>query len=181
MNIALVAHDGRKKEMMEWVKYNYKILSKHNLYATGTTGKLIENIKVEKPERKEYLEFLKTADEYALKHYTGVEYPREECYDSPLKGKVVCLLSGPLGGDMQIGAMAAEGKLDFIVFFCDNLTMQGHQFDVLGLNRIINEYNIPFATNRSTADMIITSPLFDNSEYHRIIPKCLEDYKNRQL
>ena len=95
--------------------------------------------------------------------------------------KMEKLLSGPLGGDAQIGALIAEGKVDMLVFFCDNLIMQGHQNDVMSLVRLASLYNIPFATNRSTADFIISSPLFHSSEYERIIPSCIDSYKNRKL
>ena len=91
------------------------------------------------------------------------------------------LLSGPLGGDAQIGALIAEGKVDMLVFFCDNLIMQGHQNDVMSLVRLASLYNIPFATNRSTADFIISSPLYRDDSYERIIPACIESYKNRKL
>jgi methylglyoxal synthase len=154
MNIALVAHDGRKKELIEWVTYNVEKLSKHTLYATGTTGKLIEGIRV------------------CTKDFSD---------DWPLKNKVTKLLSGPLGGDQQIGAMIAEGKIDVLVFFCDNLAVQGHQNDVSALGRLASLYNIAYATNRTTADMIITSPLFENDEYKRKIPSAIETYKNRKL
>jgi methylglyoxal synthase len=154
MNIALVAHDGRKKELIEWVTYNVEKLSKHTLYATGTTGKLIEGIHV------------------CTKDFSE---------DWPLKNKVTKLLSGPLGGDQQIGAMIAEGKIDVLVFFCDNLAVQGHQNDVSALGRLASLYNIAYATNRTTADMIITSPLFENDEYKRKIPSAIETYKNRKL
>jgi methylglyoxal synthase len=90
-------------------------------------------------------------------------------------------LSGPLGGDQQIGAMIAEGKLDVLIFFCDNLITQGHQQDVGALTRLASLYNIAFATNRTTADMIITSSLFGNEEYERIIPASIDNYKNRTL
>lgn len=91
------------------------------------------------------------------------------------------LLSGPLGGDAQIGALIAEDKVDMLVFFCDNLIMQGHQNDVMSLVRLASLYNIPFATNRSTADFIISSPLYNDESYERIIPTCIESYKNRKL
>ena len=91
------------------------------------------------------------------------------------------LLSGPLGGDAQIGALIAEDKVDMLVFFCDNLIMQGHQNDVMSLVRLASLYNIPFATNRSTADFIISSPLYRDETYERIIPACIESYKNRKL
>ena len=95
--------------------------------------------------------------------------------------KMEKLLSGPLGGDAQIGALIAEGKVDMLVFFCDNLRMQGHQNDVMSLVRLASLYNIPFATNRSTADFIISSPLYCDDSYERIIPACIESYKNRKL
>lgn len=154
MNIALVAHDGRKKEMVEWVTYNIDTLKEHTLYATGTTGKLIEDIGV-------------------------LNENGETIY--PLKGNVIKLLSGPLGGDFQIGSMIAEGKIDVLFFYCDNLIIQGHQNDVSALGRLASLYNIAYATNRTTADMILTSPLFDNKDYNRIIPKVIDDYKNRKL
>lgn len=151
MNIALVAHDSRKEELKEWVKYNWQSLINHNLYATGTTGSIIENIDVNE----------------------GTPGPIYK----PMK--VNCLLSGPLGGDFQIGAMIAEGKIDLLIFFCDNLIMQGHQNDVSALTRLASLYNIAFATNRTTADMILTSPLFNNENYHKIIPGCIDNYKHR--
>ncbi len=147
--IALVAHDSRKAELVNWVKYNAGVLKDCRLICTGTTGRLIGE---------------------ALKEVLEDEAP-----------EVVCKLSGPLGGDFQIGAMIAEGSVDMLVFFCDNLIMQGHQNDVMGLVRLASLYNVPFATNRSTADFIISSPLFHSSEYERIIPSCIETYKNRKL
>ncbi len=148
-NIALVAHDSRKDELVSWVKYNAGSLSECNLYCTGTTGRLIRD---------------------ALAALRGEDIP-----------PIICLLSGPLGGDFEIGAMIAEGKIDMLVFFCDNLIMQGHQNDVMGLTRLASLYNIPFATNRSTADFIISSPLYESRDYQRIIPACIESYKNRKL
>ena len=99
----------------------------------------------------------------------------------PFKDNVTCLLSGPLGGDQQIGAMIAEGKIGALIFFCDNLIVQGHQNDVSALTRLASLYNIAFATNRTTADMILTSPLFKDSQYKPILPKAIENYKNRTL
>lgn len=148
-DIALVAHDSRKAELMSWVKFNAGVLKNCRLYCTGTTGRLVRE---------------------TLQEVLGIDTPQ-----------VICKLSGPLGGDFEIGAMIAEGKIDLLVFFCDNLIMQGHQNDVMGLVRLASLYNIPFATNRSTADFIITSPLFKDEEYVRIIPSCIESYKTRQL
>lgn len=164
MNIALVAHDARKQELIEWVKYNIDTLKSHNLFATGTTGKLIMNA------------------------FYETELPEIPCWDEEsfekgikehYKDKITCLLSGPLGGDSQIGAMIAEGKIDVLIFFCDNLITQGHQQDVGALSRLASLYNIAFATNRTTADMILTSSLFDNHDYERIVPAAIEKYKNR--
>lgn len=148
-NIALVAHDSRKTELVDWVKFNAGSLKGRNLYATGTTGRLVDK---------------------ALQQIMGPESPQ-----------VTCMLSGPLGGDFEIGGMIAEGKIDMLVFFCDNLIMQGHQNDVMGLVRLASLYNIPFATNRSTADFIISSPLYKSEEYERVIPACIDSYKNRKL
>ncbi len=148
-NIALVAHDSRKQELVDWVRYNAGSLKHCHLYCTGTTGRLVDA---------------------ALTEQLGPETP-----------SVVRLLSGPLGGDFEIGGMIAEGKIDMLVFFCDNLIMQGHQNDVMGLVRLASLYNIPFATNRSTADFIISSPLYKSPDYERIIPACIESYKNRKL
>lgn len=160
LNIALVAHDARKKELVEWCKFNEKKLKQHNLFATGTTGELIKNIE--------------ECDEDLLDDCLY-------CFYKPFENNVTKLLSGPLGGDQQIGAMIAEGKLDVLIFFCDNLITQGHQQDVGALTRLASLYNIAFATNRTTADMIITSSLFGNEEYERIIPASIDNYKNRTL
>lgn len=164
LNIALVAHDARKQEMIEWVKYNIDVLKEHNLYATGTTGKMISNI---------ITDFITPEPDENGKMPIYCETVK------PLQGKVKCLLSGPLGGDSIISAMIAEGNIDVLIFFCDNLIMQGHQQDVGALSRLASLYNIAFATNRTTADMILTSSLFGNTEYERIIPAAIEKYKNR--
>lgn len=164
LNIALVAHDARKQEMIEWVTYNIHVLKEHNLYATGTTGKLIMNAFYESE-----LPNIHAWDEESL--INGIK----EHY----KDNITCLLSGPLGGDSQIGSMIAEGKIDVLIFFCDNLITQGHQQDVGALSRLASLYNIAFATNRTTADMILTSNLFDNKDYVRVIPSAIESYKNR--
>jgi len=133
--IALVAHDGRKQDLLSWVKFNKTTLSGHFLVGTGTTGKLI-------------------ADE------TGLPVQR--------------LISGPLGGDQQIGAMIAEEKLDILIFFWDPLEPQPHDPDIKALLRIAVLYNIPTASNRATADFIISSALLSD-DYERILP----DYQRR--
>lgn len=164
LNIAFVAHDARKDEMIEWVTYNIDKLVHHNLYATGTTGKLISNIVTG------YVE--PVPDENG-------NYPLYVEEIKPLKGKVKCLLSGPLSGDCQIGAMIGEGKIDVLIFFCDNLITQGHYQDVGALSRLASLYNIAFATNRTTADMIISNPLLLDPNYERIIPTAIKNYANR--
>ncbi len=149
IRIALVAHDGRKAELITWVKYNAELLSKYALFATGTTGRLIEEIEIDGKR--------------------------------PFEGNVTRLLSGPLGGDQQIGSMIAEGKINMLIFFCDNLIVQGHQNDVSALTRLAALYNIAFATNRTTADMLMTSSLLEDPGYEIILPSAISAYANRKL
>lgn len=125
--IALIAHDNRKADMLDWARFNRGTLGRHELYATGTTGGTI-------------------AAELGL---TVHRY-----------------LSGPLGGDQQIGAAIAEGRIDFVVFFWDPLEPHPHDVDVKALLRIAVVYNVPIACNRSTADFILSSPLMGH-EYVR--------------
>ena len=129
-NIALVGHDNRKKDLVEWVEFNYKTLLGHHLICTGTTGKLVEETILNKLEEEEKITF-----------------------------DIVKLKSGPLGGDQQLGAMIAEGKIDLLIFFWDPMQPQPHDVDVKALLRITVVYNIPTACNRSTADFMISSHL----------------------
>ena len=160
LNIALVAHDARKQELVEWCTHNAQWLSKHTLFGTGTTARMLSNIPV-------------INDTSDLPAGTAIA----DWYTMPLSIKP--LLSGPLGGDQQIGAMIAQGEIDMLIFFCDNLITQGHQQDVGALTRLASLYNIPFATNRTTADMLVTSPLICDEEYERIVPSAIENYKRR--
>ena len=128
--IALVAHDNRKKDLLEWVEWNYEVLVRHELICTGTTGKMVE--------------------ETIRKRLTD----EDERYF-----EIKRLRSGPLGGDQQLGAMIAEGEIDLIIFLWDPMQPQPHDVDVKALLRISVLYNIPTACNRSTADFIISSPL----------------------
>ena len=137
--IALVAHDNRKPDMIEWVEFNWATLVKHELVCTGTTGSLVEN---------------------ALKRYL----PSSDTH----LARVAKLKSGPLGGDQQLGALIAEKKVDIMIFFWDPMQAQPHDVDVKALLRIASLYNIPTATNRSTADFIISSPLMDGQYAPRL-------------
>ncbi|PKL08235.1 MAG: methylglyoxal synthase [Spirochaetae bacterium HGW-Spirochaetae-7] len=133
--IALVAHDNRKIDLVGWVEYNWRSLLKHDLVCTGTTGKLVS----ETIERKRSTEGGAGAPESSIR----------------------LLKSGPLGGDQQLGALIAEGGVDAVIFFWDPMSPQPHDVDVKALLRIAVLYNIPMACNRSTADFLISSPLFD--------------------
>ena len=162
LNIALVAHDSRKHELKDWCTHNAQWLDRHNLYATGTTARMLSSITI-------------LNDTSKLPEGTAT-------MDWCERGLVVRpLLSGPLGGDQQIGAMLAEGKIDVLIFFCDNLITQGHQQDVGALTRLAALYNIAFATNRTTADMIITSPLITDESYVMEVPPVIDEYRNRNL
>ena len=124
--IALVAHDNKKDDLVEWVYFNKGTLGSHNLFATGGTGK-------------------KIVDETGL--------------------NVTLLKGGPHGGDMEIGALIANEKLDYLIFFWDPLESLPHDVDVKALLRIAVLYNVPTACNRATADLIISSPLFQSEGY----------------
>lgn len=160
LKIALVAHDARKEELVEWCTHNAQWLSKHRLFGTGTTARLLSNIPV-------------INDTSDLPTGTAIA----DWYTMPLSVKP--LLSGPLGGDSEISTMIAHGEIDVLIFFCDNLITQGHQQDVGALSRLASLYNIAFATNRTTADLIITSPLLADADYQPIKPSVLESYVNR--
>jgi methylglyoxal synthase len=138
--VALVAHDNKKQELLDWTRANQQLLRQHDLYATGTTGKLV-----------------------ALE--LGIP--------------VTKLRSGPLGGDMQIGASIADGGIDLLVFFWDPLTSQPHDPDVKALLRIAVVWNIPLACDRASADFMISSPLM-SEEYLRDLPDT-EGYAAREL
>lgn len=128
--IALVAHDGKKAELLAWVKQHADFFQDKQLVATGTTGRLLSEA---------------------------------------LKKEVLCLASGPLGGDQQIGALIAEQKIDWLVFFWDPLSSQPHDPDVKALIRLAVVWNIPVACNKATADFIVTSKLV-GQDYQRTVP-----------
>ena len=164
--IALVAHDSRKQELKEWVEYNKEVLKDCELYATGTTGTLLQEcFLVMGPS---IVHELPNGDRLAT---ADIKFTYTNTINK--------LHSGPLGGDQEIGAMIANGKLDVVIFFCDNLITQGHAQDIQALSRLASLYNIAYANNRTTADMIITSPLFNDPYYEMQVPACITTYANR--
>jgi methylglyoxal synthase len=138
--VGLVAHDNKKRDLIDWVTFNRRLLAQHDLVATGTTGAMLEDVVG-----------------------TGIRK----------------LQSGPLGGDQQLGALIAEGEIDFLVFFWDPLEPQPHDPDVKALLRIAVVWNIPVACNRASADFMISSPLM-TSNYERQMPDY-QSYVNRQI
>ncbi|MEM9895992.1 MAG: methylglyoxal synthase [Bacteroidota bacterium] len=117
MKIAIIAHDGKKAEMVQFLLDHKKLLEKASLISTGTTGTHVEK--------------------------SGLAVEK--------------MLSGPLGGDAQIAALAAEKKVDAIIFFRDPLDKHPHEPDVQMLMRICDVHNIPLATNPATARMMFGS------------------------
>jgi len=134
-SIALIAHDNRKQDLLEWVRFNRETLIQHKLYGTGTTGKFL-------------------SDELGL--------------------DITRVKSGPLGGDQQIGALIADGEIDFVIFFWDPLEPHPHDVDVKALLRIAVVYNIPMACNRASADFMISSSLMNETYDRQVI-----DYERR--
>ena len=127
--LALIAHYNCKMELLSWARFNHGTLSKHELYATGTTGSV-------------------------LSQELGLDITR--------------FLSGPLGGDQQVGAAIVEGRIDFVIFFWDPLEPQPHDVDVKALLRIAVVHNVPIACNRATADFLLSSPLMQQA-YERLV------------
>ena len=138
-HIALIAHDSKKAQLIEWVENNKEVLKRHFLCGTGTTARLISD-------------------------KTGL----------PVKG----YNSGPLGGDLQIGARISEGNIDIVIFFSDPLESQPHDPDVKALLRIAVVYDIPIANNLSTADFLLTSK-FMNEEYEHSVINYNKNLSNR--
>lgn len=128
--IAMVAHDMKKKELLDWAEKNKVVLARHEIMATGTTGKLLED-QLDRPVKK--------------------------------------LMSGPLGGDQQIGAMIASGEIDILIFFWDPMEAQPHDSDVKALLRLAVAWNCVVANDPASADFIFTSPLM-HTDYEAEVP-----------
>ncbi|MBO9591581.1 MAG: methylglyoxal synthase [Niabella sp.] len=138
--IALVAHDHKKDELLHWAITNKEKLAAHTLFATGTTGTILEQ---------------------------ALQLPIQK------------LLSGPLGGDQQIGAMIAEAKLDILIFFWDPMEAQPHDPDVKALLRLSATYNLPVACNAATADFMFAAAFM--TEEYKAVQTDYSTYLKRKL
>ena len=137
LTIALVAHDRRKQDMVEWALNNAEFLSKNHLVCTGTTGQLID-------------------EAFQKKH---------------ISSDITCMHSGPLGGDAEIAAMVVRKEINLAIFLIDDLNAQPHEADIQMLLRQCRVHNVPIACNRYSADLMITSSLWDNDDYSPSEPK----------
>lgn len=131
LTIALVAHDNRKADMVEWAVFNAEMLAKHKLICTGTTGSLIQKAFEEKG----------------------------------ISADITCMNSGPMGGDAEIAALVVRKQINLAVFLIDDLNAQPHEADIQMLLRQCRVHNVPIACNRYSADLMITSTLWDNDDY----------------
>ncbi len=131
LTIALVAHDQRKADMVDWARYNAAYLSKHRLICTGTTGSLI----------------------------------KKAFEEAGIKAEIECKNSGPMGGDAEIAAMVVRKEIDLAVFLIDDLSAQPHEADIQMLLRQCRLHNVPIACNRISADLMISSRLWDDPDY----------------
>lgn len=139
LTIALVAHDNRKADMVEWAVFNADMLSKHKLICTGTTGGLIQKAFEDK----------------------GIDV------------EVTRMNSGPMGGDAEIAALVVRKQINLAVFLIDDLNPQPHEADIQMLLRQCRVHNVPIACNRYSADLMITSTLWDNDDYMPTEPKYI--------
>ena len=137
LTIALVAHDRRKYDLMEWALHNAVFLSRHHLVCTGTTGHLLADA-----------------------------FRRNE-----IDAQISCMHSGPLGGDAEIAAMVVRKEINLAVFLIDDLNPQPHEADIQMLLRQCRIHNIPIACNRYSADLMITSSLWDDNSYTPTAPR----------
>ena len=152
MTIALVAHDNMKRDLAEWVAWNWESLLTHRLVCTGTTGRIVaETLMARRSKEAANARF-----------------------------DITMLKSGPLGGDQQLGAKIASGEIDMLIFFWDPMSAQPHDVDVKALLRLATLYNVPTAINRSSADFLISSPLMAHEEYCPVL-KDYTSYIERNL
>jgi len=140
LTIALVAHDNRKADMVEWALHNAELLAKHKLVCTGTTGGLILNALKEK----------------------GID------------ADITCMNSGPMGGDAEIAALVVRKQINLAIFLIDDLNAQPHEADIQMLLRQCRVHNVPIACNRYSADLMITSSLWDNEDYIPAVPRYIK-------
>ena len=140
LTIALVAHDFRKSDMVDWAVFNADMLSRHHLVCTGTTGGLI-------------------ADAFAKRGITA---------------EITCMNSGPMGGDAEIAALVVRHKIDLAVFLIDDLNAQPHEADIQMLLRQCRIHNVPIACNRYSADLMMTSTLWNNPDYTPLEPSYVK-------
>ena len=140
LTVALVAHDYRKKDMVEWAVFNAEFLSQHHIICTGTTGGLIRDAFLEK----------------------GITMD------------IVCMNSGPMGGDAEIAALVVRNQVDLAIFLIDDLNAQPHEADIQMLLRQCRIHNVPIACNRYSADLMITSSLWNEPEYLPSEPKYIK-------
>ena len=141
LTVALVAHDAMKRDLAEWVAWNWEKLLSHRLVCTGNTGRIVAETLMSRRSKD-------TANS---------------------RFDITMLKSGPLGGDQQLGAMIAAGDIDMLIFFWDPMSAQPHDVDVKALLRLATLYNVPTAINRSSADFLISSPLMAHEEYTPVI------------
>ena len=140
LTIALVAHDRRKADMVEWVLSNAEMLSTHKLICTGTTGGLI----------------------------------REALQKDGVEVDITCMNSGPMGGDAEIATLVVRKQVNLAVFLIDDLNSQPHEADIQMLLRQCRVHNVPIACNRYSADLMITSSLWENDDYTPKEPRYIE-------
>ena len=147
LSIAIVAHDQRKADMVEWAVFNARTLSEHKMVCTGTTGSLIKQAFEEK----------------------GIQ------------AEIVCMHSGPLGGDAEIAAMVVRHEINLAIFLIDDLNPQPHEADIQMLLRQCRIHNVPIACNRYSADLMITSALWDDENYTPSVPRYIKFHRVDEL
>ncbi|MDR2533286.1 MAG: methylglyoxal synthase [Tannerellaceae bacterium] len=144
LNIALVAHDRRKADMVEWTLHNAAFLSQHHLICTGTTGSQIS----------------------------------KAFADKGVSSDISCMHSGPLGGDAEIAAMVVRKEVSLAIFLIDDLNPQPHEADIQMLLRQCRIHNVPIACNRYSADLMITSSLWDDPTYAPSEPRYIHFHRD---